>query len=118
MLEPVEPEYCERTVEVGDTLAVEYEGRFSIIFFELNCIFSYSDYSLEDGTVFDSSASRGAPFGKIQDTAGLSSSKLYFQTGPFEHGRGQIIQGYTEVLTGRYVAILTYQVFSLNQVFG
>ena len=33
MLEPVEPEYCERTVEVGDTLAVEYEGRFWIIFF-------------------------------------------------------------------------------------
>merc|ERR1712083_671158 len=65
MLEPVEPEFCERTVEVGDTLAVEYEG------------------SLEDGTVFDSSASRGAPFG------------------PFVHGRGQIIQGYTEVLTGR-----------------
>ena len=29
MLEPVDPEYCERTVEDGDTLAVEYEGRFS-----------------------------------------------------------------------------------------
>jgi len=65
MLEPVDPAYCERTVEDGDTLAVEYEG------------------SLEDGTVFDSSTSRGAPFG------------------PFVHGRGQIIQGYTEVLTGR-----------------
>jgi len=65
MLEPVDPEYCERTVEDGDTLAVEYEG------------------SLEDGTVFDSSASRGAPFG------------------PFVHGRGQIIQGYEEVLPGK-----------------
>ena len=84
----------------------------------LFCILANSDFSLEDGTVFDSSASRGAPFGKIQNTAGLSSSKLYFRTGPFVHGRGQIIQGYTEVLTGRYVAILTYQVFSLNQVFG
>ena len=30
MLEPVDPEYCERTVEHGDTLAVEYEGRFSV----------------------------------------------------------------------------------------
>ena len=30
MLEPVDPEYCERTVEDGDTLAVEYEGRFSV----------------------------------------------------------------------------------------
>ena len=27
MLEPVDPAYCERTVEDGDTLAVEYEGR-------------------------------------------------------------------------------------------
>ena len=30
MLEPVDPEYCERTVEDGDTLAVEYEGRSAI----------------------------------------------------------------------------------------
>jgi len=65
MLEPVEAASCLATVEEGDTLAVEYEG------------------SLEDGTVFDSSAARNAPFG------------------PFVHGKGQIIQGYTEVLTGR-----------------
>jgi len=65
MLEPVDDDYCERTVEEGDTLYVEYEG------------------SLEDGTVFDSSASRGAPFG------------------PFVHGRGEIIEGYTQTLTGR-----------------
>ena len=30
MLEPVDPAYCERTVEDGDTLAVEYEGRFAM----------------------------------------------------------------------------------------
>ena len=30
MLEPVDAEYCERTVEDGDTLAVEYEGRSAI----------------------------------------------------------------------------------------
>lgn len=65
MLEPVEDEYCNRTVARGDILAVEYEG------------------SLEDGTVFDSSTIRGAPFG------------------PFVHGRGQIIEGYTEALAGR-----------------
>lgn len=65
LLEPVEPENCGRTVEEGDTLAVEYEG------------------SLENGTVFDSSSNRGAPFG------------------PFVHGRGQIIEGYTQTLTGR-----------------
>jgi FK506-binding protein 2 len=65
VLEPIDAEYCNQTVEEGDTLSVDYEG------------------SLEDGTVFDSSAARNAPFG------------------PFVHGRGQIIQGYTEVLTGR-----------------
>ena len=65
MLEPVESEYCSRTVVEGDTLAVEYEG------------------TLESGKVFDSSASRGRPFG------------------PFVHGRRQIIDGYTETLTGR-----------------
>lgn len=65
LLEPVEAAYCNQTVEEGDTLYVDYEG------------------SLEDGTVFDSSAARKAPFG------------------PFVHGKGQIIQGYTEVLTGR-----------------
>jgi len=65
LLEPLDPEYCSQTVEDGDTLAVEYEGR------------------LEDGTVFDSSAARNAPFG------------------PFVHGRGEIIEGYTETLTGR-----------------
>ena len=46
----------------GDVLSVEYEGQ------------------LEDGTVFDSSKSRGAPFG------------------PFVHGRRQIIEGYTQAL--------------------
>ena len=51
-----------RTVAPGDVLSVEYEGQ------------------LEDGTVFDSSKSRGAPFG------------------PFVHGRGQIIEGYTQAL--------------------
>jgi len=65
VLEPVAVEYCNQTVEEGDTLYVDYEG------------------TLEDGTVFDSSAARNAPFG------------------PFEHGRGQIIQGYTDTLTGR-----------------
>eukprot|EP00090_Calanus_glacialis_P020261 TRINITY_DN31172_c0_g1_i1.p1 TRINITY_DN31172_c0_g1~~TRINITY_DN31172_c0_g1_i1.p1 ORF type:complete len:419 (-),score=111.10 TRINITY_DN31172_c0_g1_i1:102-1313(-) len=45
MLEPVESEYCSRTVVAGDTLAVEYEG------------------TLENGKVFDSSANRGTPFG-------------------------------------------------------
>ena len=45
----------------------------------------YVEYegSLENGTVFDSSKERGLPFG------------------PFVHGRGQIIEGYTETLTGR-----------------
>jgi len=65
MLEPVDGEYCRRTVVVGDTLAVEYEG------------------SLENGKVFDSSKSRGAPFG------------------PFVHGKKQIIDGYTVALEGR-----------------
>ena len=75
MLEPVAAEYCERTVEDGDTLAVEYEGRSEICIFlfedicrssfEACCFFTNSDFSLEDGTVFDSSASRGAPFGKM-----------------------------------------------------
>ena len=51
-----------RTVAPGDVLSVEYEGQ------------------LEDGTVFDSSKSRGAPFG------------------PFVHGRRQIIEGYTQAL--------------------
>ena len=45
MLEPVESEYCSRTVVAGDTLAVEYEG------------------TLENGKVFDSSANRGQSFG-------------------------------------------------------
>ena len=51
-----------RTVAPGDVLSVEYEGQ------------------LENGTVFDSSKSRGAPFG------------------PFVHGRRQIIEGYTQAL--------------------
>ena len=105
-------------LKLGILLLLSTRAGFESSFFELSCILANSDFSLEDGTVFDSSASRGAPFGKIQNNAGLSSLKLYFRTGPFVHGRGQIIQGYTEVLTGRYVAILTYQVFSLNQVFG
>lgn len=67
MLEPLKPAYCARTVVEGDTLAVEYEG------------------SLESGEIFDSSESRGEPFG------------------PFVHGRGQIIEGYTQVLGGRCV---------------
>eukprot|EP00092_Neocalanus_flemingeri_P049112 GFUD01056331.1.p1 GENE.GFUD01056331.1~~GFUD01056331.1.p1 ORF type:complete len:410 (+),score=118.67 GFUD01056331.1:39-1268(+) len=45
MLEPVESEFCSRTVVHGDTLYVEYEG------------------TLENGKVFDSSANRGTPFG-------------------------------------------------------
>ena len=45
MLEPVEDEFCSRTVVVGDTLYVEYEG------------------TLENGKVFDSSKNRGTPFG-------------------------------------------------------
>ena len=75
MLEPVAAEYCERTVEDGDTLAVEYEGRSEICIFlfediccsrfEACSFFTNSYFSLEDGTVFDSSESRGAPFGKI-----------------------------------------------------
>jgi len=65
MLEPVANEFCKRTVVDGDTLAVEYEG------------------TLQNGKVFDSSASRGAPFG------------------PFVHGKRQIIDGYTEALEGR-----------------
>jgi len=65
MMEPVQDEYCARTVIYGDTLAVEYEG------------------SLEDGTVFDSSAARKSPFG------------------PFVQGHGQIIRGYEEALEER-----------------
>ena len=65
MLEPVQDEFCSRTVIVGDTLYVEYEG------------------TLENGTVFDSSAIRGIPFG------------------PFVHGHNRIIEGYTETLEGR-----------------
>merc|ERR1740137_225338 len=65
MLEPIESEFCSRTVVDGDTLSVEYEG------------------TLENGKVFDSSADRGQPFG------------------PFVQGREQIIEGYTETLTGR-----------------
>eukprot|EP00092_Neocalanus_flemingeri_P030824 GFUD01033478.1.p1 GENE.GFUD01033478.1~~GFUD01033478.1.p1 ORF type:complete len:422 (+),score=137.33 GFUD01033478.1:158-1423(+) len=45
MLEPVESEFCNRTVVYGDTLSVDYEG------------------TLENGKVFDSSANRGTPFG-------------------------------------------------------
>ena len=58
-----------RTVAPGDVLSVEYEGQ------------------LEDGTVFDSSKSRGAPFG------------------PFVHGRRQIIEGYTQALEVRWTII-------------
>lgn len=65
LLEPVPDRQCGRTVIDGDRLAVEYEG------------------SLEDGTVFDSSRARGAPFG------------------PFVQGRGQIIRGYEVALAGR-----------------
>ena len=57
-----------RTVAPGDVLSVEYEGQ------------------LENGTVFDSSKSRGAPFG------------------PFVHGRRQIIEGYTQALEVRSCA--------------
>ncbi len=60
--ESVQPEYCGRTVVNGDVLAVEYEG------------------SLDNGTVFDSSAAREAPFG------------------PFTLGHGQIIAGYEQVV--------------------
>ena len=83
------------------------------------CILIYFKFSLEDGTVFDSSTSRGAPFGRnikkhlrmdVYSTLHYSTMvywivvfKGVFCTGPFVHGRGQIIQGYTEVLTGRYV---------------
>jgi len=63
-LEEGDDENCERIVVEGDTLAVEYEG------------------SLEDGTVFDSSAARGVPFG------------------PFRQGHGQIIRGYEIALEG------------------
>ena len=62
LLETVDNEHCARTVTDGDTLSVEYLGE------------------LEDGTVFDSSKDRGAPFG------------------PFVHGRRQIIEGYTQAL--------------------
>lgn len=64
-LEVVDDEKCARTVAPGDVLSVEYEGQ------------------LENGTVFDSSKSRGAPFG------------------PFVHGRRQIIEGYTQALEGK-----------------
>ena len=64
-LEPVASENCARTVQDGDVLSVEYKGQ------------------LEDGTVFDSSESRGAPFG------------------PFVQGRRQIIEGYTQALKGK-----------------
>ena len=43
-------------------------------------VFTVLTGELEDGTVFDSSESRGAPFG------------------PFVQGRGQIIEGYTQAL--------------------
>jgi hypothetical protein len=65
LVEPVSERRCARTVVDGDRLAVEYEG------------------SLENGTVFDSSRQRGAPFG------------------PFVQGRGQIIRGYEVALAGR-----------------
>ena len=66
-----------RTVAPGDVLSVEYEGQ------------------LEDGTVFDSSKSRGAPFG------------------PFVHGRRQIIEGYTQALQVSCPAIIFREVFGL-----
>ena len=59
-----------RTVAPGDVLSVEYEGQ------------------LEDGTVFDSSKSRGAPFG------------------PFVHGRRQIIEGYTQALEVKILGLV------------
>ena len=65
LIETVGERQCGRTVIDGDQLAVEYEG------------------SLENGTVFDSSRERGAPFG------------------PFVQGRGQIIRGYEVALAGR-----------------
>ena len=65
-----------RTVTPGDVLSVEYEGQ------------------LEDGTVFDSSKSRGAPFG------------------PFVHGRRQIIEGYTQALQVSCLAIILREVFA------
>lgn len=65
VLEEADDESCERVVIDGDILAVEYEG------------------SLENGTVFDSSAARNAPFG------------------PFTQGQHQIIAGYEEALAGR-----------------
>lgn len=65
ILEKVDARRCGRIVVYGDTLAVGYEG------------------SLEDGTVFDSSESRGQPFG------------------PFLQGHHQIIRGYEIALEGR-----------------
>ena len=65
-----------RTVAPGDVLSVEYEGQ------------------LEDGTVFDSSKSRGAPFG------------------PFVHGRRQIIEGYTQALQVSCPEIILREVFA------
>jgi len=65
LLEKVDEKRCGRLVVDGDTLSVEYEG------------------SQEDGTVFDSSKSRGQPFG------------------PFKQGHHQIIRGYEIALHHR-----------------
>ena len=73
LLDQIPNENCARTVIDGDVLSVEYKGE------------------LEDGTVFDSSESRGAPFG------------------PFVHGRRQIIDGYTEALkVGMSITVINF----------
>jgi hypothetical protein len=82
LLEKVDAQSCGRIVIYGDTLAVEYEG------------------SLEDGTVFDSSESRGQPFG------------------PFLQGHHQIIRGYEIALAGRCLGERFKMVVPPNLAYG
>nr|ALS04169.1 peptidyl-prolyl cis-trans isomerase FKBP10-like protein [Acartia pacifica] len=82
LLEEVDAKRCGRTVMDGDTLAVEYEG------------------SLEDGTIFDSSESRGQPFG------------------PFVQGHGQIIRGYEIALAGRCLGERFVQIVPPHLAYG